>query len=698
MKLNPILGAALLGSTFSVSAQKVDHSSLQEVVVTASPHEKTSDQIAGSINTISGNQLQREAAASLGETLQGQVGVHSSSFGPGVGTPVIRGQSGKRVEVLQNNTVVADVSDTSPDHATATEALLAERIEILRGPATLRYGPGAIGGVVNVITNRIHTSPFEGVEGAVEARYGDNQDEQSVVGRLDAGNGPFALHIDGMTRKSDDVEIPGLANEEVDDIDETTDGFIENTDTEADAFSIGLSWVGDKVAADISVNQLNNEYGIPPGSHGHHEEEGGEGEEEHEDEEVFTRIDMEQTTWQGKLLFKGLGDFFNNLDIDASYTDYEHQELEIDDGATEEGTSFEADSLELRSELTHKQTAGWLGAFGYQYSDRDFTADGAEAFVPPSQTANHGFYWLEETQLGNSSLELGMRYDRQTLEPETGSDIDHNSFNASASLIIPVGENSRFNAILSRSERAPTAEELLSDGEHIATNTYEIGDANLDTESAINLELSWAYQGDIDIRATLYHNQFSDYIYERDTELRFSHDLEESGLSGIAACSDNLADFDNDADEFNDSVECFQFVQEDASFTGAELELEIPVAENHKLKLQGDYVRAKLDDNGDVPRIPATTIGATWNWEVDHWYADIGVTHGFEQDKPGENQESTDSYTRIDAAVTYSRDNWSVFLRGRNLADEEIRNATSFLREIAPEPGRNLTLGVRYRF
>ena len=201
MKLNPILGAALLGSTFSVSAQKVDHSSLQEVVVTASPHEKTSDQIAGSINTISGNQLQREAAASLGETLQGQVGVHSSSFGPGVGTPVIRGQSGKRVEVLQNNTVVADVSDTSPDHATATEALLAERIEILRGPATLRYGPGAIGGVVNVITNRIHTSPFEGVEGAVEARYGDNQDEQSVVGRLDAGNGPFALHIDGMTKK-----------------------------------------------------------------------------------------------------------------------------------------------------------------------------------------------------------------------------------------------------------------------------------------------------------------------------------------------------------------------------------------------------------------------------------------------------------------------------------------------------------------
>ena len=244
---------ALLVSAFAITlsatvqGQTSTSGSLEETVITASPHGKTADELAGSVNVLDSEALQREVSATLGDTLKNQLGVHSSSFGPGVGVPVIRGQSGKRVEILQNNTTIADVSDTSADHAVATEALLADRIEILRGPATLRYGSGAIGGVVNVIDNRIHTEKTDGVSGAIETRYGDNNDETVVVGRLDAGLGNLGLHLDGVQRDSGNVEIPGFAAHEVDDPDETSNGFIENSDTDINFRNI-RSFVGRRLS------------------------------------------------------------------------------------------------------------------------------------------------------------------------------------------------------------------------------------------------------------------------------------------------------------------------------------------------------------------------------------------------------------------------------------------------------------------
>jgi iron complex outermembrane receptor protein len=674
---------------------------LEEVIVTASAHAKTEAQLVSSVNILDQQDLQREAAVTLGETLQNQVGVHSSSFGPGVGTPIIRGQSGKRVEVLQNNTSVGDVSDTSADHAIATEAMLADRIEILRGPATLRFGGGAIGGVVNVLNNRIHEERSEGFSGAMETRYSDNNDETVFVGRFDAGIGNVGLHLDLVNRDSGDVTIPGLADLEADDPDETTDGYIANSDRQADSYGIGVSWINDNLIAGFSISDLKNNYGVPAGAHGHHEDEDHSGAEITEELEEFVRIDMQQTTYEGKLSFPDLAGSWIAANFDFSYTDYGHKELEIADGISEIGTIFDTTSNQFRGEITHETTNGWLGTFGVQRSYRDFSAFGEEAFVVDSGTESVGLFVIEETQLGAGTLELGGRIDRQNIEVDGLNDLDHSSINISASLLYPLGDNSRISFILSRSERAPVAEELLSDGEHVATSTYEVGDLDLQTEKALNFEATWVSSFTESnftpqLRATLYHNRFSDYIFQQDTELLFNHDLADQGALGLASCTEE-GNFDHPA-EAEEAVECFAWQQQDAKFTGVEAEINFSLLDSQSLRFWGDFVLAKLDTNGDVPRIPPARIGANWDFEQDNWIANLSLVHAFKQDRPGENQEETAGYNRVDAYVSYNTDGWSLFFKGTNLSNEEIRNSTSITREVAPEPGRALTLGARYSF
>jgi iron complex outermembrane receptor protein len=711
-----IAALAILSCPLSAAentSANISHLELEEVIVTASPHQKSAQEIAGSFNLLANEDLRREAAATLGETLQNEVGISSSSFGSGVGSPMIRGLGGKRVEILQNSTTVGDASDISADHAVASEALLAERIEILRGPATLRYGPGAIGGVINVIDNRIHTVPFEGVEGALEARYSSNGHARATVGRFDAGFSGFNLHLDAVTRDSNNVSIPGSALsanalEDMDDADGAS-GTMENSDSEADSFSAGLSWVGEDSVIGFSYSKLDNNYGLPPNSHSHEEhgehDEDHEGDEHLEESEEFVRIDMQQETYQTKLLFTDLGNFLGQLDVDYAYTDYQHTELEFepDSGEVMIGSIIESVSHNLRAELTHNQYMGWRGAWGLQVSDRDFGASGEEAFIPPSETFSRGVYWLEEAELALGNLELGLRFDQQEITL-SGQEFDHSTVNAGASWFVPINQQQRLSLVLSHSERAPAAEELLSNGLHIATSSFEIGQRHLDTESANSLEITWVYRdtdnSQFNARVSAYHNQFQRFIYLQDSGLALSHDLEEEGLQGIDACSADLADFDGSAEELAESVGCFTYQQRDASFSGIELETSWSLSDTQRIELQGDLVRGRFDQgaNKDIPRLPPATVRASWIYQDDSWRAAINLTHAASQTRAGLNESVTDSYNRLDASLSYQQESWFVFLKGQKLTDENIRNATSLLRDIAPEAGRNLTVGVRYRF
>jgi len=410
----------------------------------------------------------------------------------------------------------------------------------------------------------------------------------------------------------------------------------------------------------------------------------------------LVRLVMEQNVWQAKLGLNELPSNLGELNFTLNQSDYQHVEIEIEDGVSEIGTLFENSSTSLGAELAHEPLGPWIGVLGFHWEKDDFKAVGEEAFVPASETSIRALYLVEEKSLGRSTLELGARWDQQKISSAGISDFEEDTFNLSGSLLVPLGDAGRLGFIASRAQRAPVAQELISDGLHVATGTYEIGNTTLDPETSTNLEISFAIEGDLNLRVTAYQNLFADYIYQRDTELLFNHDLAEGGASGIAACT-NEAGFD-DPEEAEEAQECFLYTQEDTRFVGLEAESELAVGENQSLRLWGDLVRARFDSSGDVPRQPPARVGLSWNYQSEVWSGQLSLLHALNQNHPGDGQESTEGYVRIDGFVSYSWGATDVFLRGTNLTNEEIRNSTSFLREVAPAPGRSITLGATYNF
>ena len=387
---------AVAAASISVSAED---RTLEHVFVTVPIHRQEANSMLP-VTVITNEELQRSVATTIGETLGNRAGLANSSFGPGVGRPVIRGQQGPRAITLQNNTSSADVSSFSPDHAVTVEPMLARSIEVLRGPSTLLYGGGAIGGIVNVIDNRIPRERIEGIEGAAEYRYDYAPDLNSGVGLLEAGFGNFAFHLSGTSRSTSDLRIPGRAIDEAalaeqekmmghDEEHEGEDhegeehdeeevnnskGKIANTDTDTDVITAGFSFHFDEKGsyAGFAVNNLNNKYGIPPGAHEHgHEEEHGDHEgEEHEgedhegeeEEEEIVRIDMDQTRYDAMLHLYEPMDSIEVVRGFLTYTDYEHKELE----GSEVGTRFKRDTWEGRLEVVH---SALLGTEGEKFSN-----------------------------------------------------------------------------------------------------------------------------------------------------------------------------------------------------------------------------------------------------------------------------------------------------------------------------------------
>ncbi len=662
-----VLAASSLPCTVIAQTLEHDEPQLNEVIISASPLEENATGINQATSVLIGEALHSEAAATIGETLQNERGVTSSGFGPGVGKPVIRGQVGNRVKVMQDSLGTLDASSASGDHSISTEALVAERIEILRGPATLRYGNGAIGGVVNVIDNRIPDTLPDEVQGAIEYRHNNVSDQNStamlVEGALvDTPLGNWAWHLDGVYRDSNDTEIEGLAmrpEQGEDPADhETTKGFIANTDTQATTITGGLSWITDEGFIGISVSEMENLYGIPPGGHNH-------------DEQVeLVRIDMEQTRVDLKAEWSDILPGIDLGRVRISHNDYEHVELEGD----QKGTRFTNEAIEARVELLHQEISGWTGAIGLQLEDRQFAAIGEEAFIPKSDIQNTGLFWVGETSHGDWSYELGLRLDRQTIDPKNFSEISHNTQSLSLGSLWQMTDEQSISLSFSRAQRAPSVEELLSNGPHHASESFDRGNANLDEETSHNIEFGYKYQGPVDLGINVFYNAINDFIFKKNT--------------GAVDIDDELA--------------IFQYQQEDATFKGIEASIGIPLTDQWELDFFGDYVRAKLDNSGDVPRIPPLRYGMALNYQQAQWRANLRLTEVEQQNHAGDFEEETKGYTRLDGHLHYHIDtekgHWLIFLKASNLLDREIRNATSFLRDIAPEPAQSLELGARFSF
>ena len=675
------------------------------IVVTASPLDRTQDELLTGASVLDGEALRRQAAATIGETLRLEPGVSSTGFGAGASRPIIRGLGGDRVRVLTNGVGTIDAAAASPDHAVPIEPALAERIEVLRGTGLLRYGSSAAGGVVNVLDGRLPSVvPEDGLTIGLRADKTTVDEGTAFAGGMtaeafEAFGGTVLIHGSGSWRDAGDYELPGFAEsaalraeeeaeeegEEHSDEEEVF-GLLENSYVDQGSFAGGLSFVHERGFLAVAFQRNNTNYGIPGGhGHGHGEEE--EGEEHSEEGGVFIGLDQDRWDLNGRL---DLGGFFEAVQIFAGLADYEHTEFE---GPGEPGTVFANQGWETRVELLHAHEDSFRGATGIQIRDRDFSAIGEEAFVPPTTTQQIGLYTFEEFRAGPWHVEGALRYEATEHERSTdGFETDFDGLSVSLGAGYEVTPNLSLNGNVFRTERAPTTEELFSDGPHLATDAFELGDVDLGLETATGIEGLVHVHGERgNITLNLFYTDYADFIYQRDL-----------GVTGADILIARGEDDEEELEEFGE-LDAFAFTAADAAFSGFELFGSYGLGEvsGVALGVDGvlDYVNAELDEGGNLPRIPplAVTVGVDADWRELGLRAE--VEHAAEQDDVAAFERPTDSYTLLNLYGSYQiTDELYVSVAGLNLTDEEARQHTSFLKDVVPLPGRNVRFSIGYGF
>ncbi|RZA21469.1 MAG: TonB-dependent receptor [Lysobacteraceae bacterium] len=690
-----------------------DPKDLAAVEVHATPLADTAENIALPVDVLAGKKLDEAKAGTLGETVAKLPGVQSSNFGPGVGRPIIRGLDGARVQVLSGGLGSGDVSTVSVDHAVSIEPFLAEQIEVLKGPATLLYGSGAIGGAVNVVDGRVPETrvdvPFGG---RAEVRHGSVNDETTGMFRLDGGAGAFAFHFDALHRETGDYAIPGfpesaaLMAEHGETPDAGEAGMLHNSAVRSESAALGLSWIGARGFIGGAYSLFNTAYGIP-GGHEHGEPE-LEDEPGHAHGEAAVHILMDQRRSELRAGLDEPGPF-GSLRLKLADTDYTHTEFEGD----AVGTVFHNRSREGRAELVHHPLAGWKGAFGVQASKRDFDAIGEEAFVPGSRSYDTGLFWIGkrafDTSRGVVQVDLGLRHDDNRIDVDNiataAPDRHVHTTSASAGLGWKASEALHLSLGLDRAQRAPGAEELYSNGLHVATGSFEFGDATLRAETARRIELGLhLHHGPFEAHLAAWQARYDDFVY----------------LAGTDAEVDGAA--------------LRVWRQDDARFHGFEAKLDWEIADTGaglwSLNLFGDIVRGRLAEaaggtatqvfdirhgdhvdqvqarvatGGNLPRIAPARVGGSLRWEREGWRASLGAVRYAKQDHVAAYETATRGYTLLDAHVAWHVDTAGgheieLFVDGNNLGNREARPHTSFLKDLVPLPGRNLVLGVRAYF
>lgn len=696
------------------SAELVLSSTAMEVVnVIGLPWHASNMESAQPVTVLGGEQLRDRQASTLGETLKNEVGVHSNYYGPVASSPVIRGLEGPRVLITQNGLDAGDASRVGPDHAVATEASTARQIEILRGPATLFYGSGAIGGVVNIVDDRVPQGTDTYGEWRVE--HDSVADDKLVSASGNTGVGNVGLHLDGFWREADDYKIPGAAEVEADHEEEHEEhsdtGRLANSASEAKGFNLGTSAILDNGFVGVSYGHLERQYGIP--GHGH------------EGEAVDVYADLKQDRVQLLSELSLDDEWFSALNTRFGFTDYEHSEIE--NGAI--GTTFNNESQEARLDLFHHPLADWRGALSLHYKHSDFSAIGEEAFTPPSSTSTIAVALMEERHFGDVLVQLGARIEQVNISADNmqvdlnehhheegehegeqlsvfSIDQESTPFSASAGLVwdFTPGYNLAFS--YTHAERSPSAAELFSFGPHIGSGLYEVGallqvfededgefhfdlartDVDLETSNNIDISLR-KFEGDFGFILNAFYNSIDNYYY-----------LAETGLNSESA-HDHESEEEEGHDDHGSELPIFIYQARDAELYGFEGEIIWQLTAPFKLSLTSDYIRAQLDDGGDLPRIPPLRVGARGEYEIGNWRAELSGQHYFEQDQTATYETSTDGYTLVDAQVSYKlSDDLKIYLKGHNLTDEYARVHASFLKDKAPLPARSFAVGISGNF
>lgn len=644
---------------------------LPEIIVTADPFARAADQLTQPVEVLSGDALDRQRGASIGETLEHQLGVSTTDFGRGAGRPIIRGQGGPRVLVMENGSPSMDASDVSTDHDVSIDPAHADQIEILKGPSALIYGSNASAGVVNVVTGRLPDTVTLGISGSAGAGYGSNGDQRYGNAEVGYGFGGTQLHADISGNNSSDYDLHG--NSALDG--SGTQGRMPNSATRKDSgsFSAAQVWDGGSIAG--SVSRVVAEYGLPV------------------EETAF--IDMSQTRYDLEAKLKDPLPGIASLRLRSGYNDYGHVEFESPGVA---GTRFANKQSDTRLEAVHEPLLGWTGVFGVQYGHRDFSAIGEEAFVPATISTDLGAFLVEQREVGWGSVELGIRRDHNESDPDGHADKSFNPLSLSAGTTVDLGNDYHLKFYATRSQRSPESEELYSFGPHGATSTFERGNADLNMETANNFEIGIdKHSGRLQWRANVYYEYIKNYIFEQETDSGLNADG--SGVAG----SDGEADRVDDTGNFDPNGELLlvNYRQSNARFYGVEGEVGYALLQGAPINLQarlfGDAAYGELTGGNNLPRITPARIGLGLEGDHDRWSGSLDLIQVLKQDRVAALETDTDGYTMLNASLNYTLPGEShsttVYVRGRNLLDQEARRATSFIKDEVPLPGASVIVG-----
>ncbi len=693
MAVRLILGVPLVGAIVTSHAADAgrDPSILATVRVEALALDEDPEDVSASFSILEGQQLFERTQATLGDTLNGLPGVHSDTFGGGATRPVIRGQTAPRIKVLSDGSGLLDASDISPDHAVTTEPFLIGKLEVLRGPATLLYGSGAIGGVVNVLDRKIpNKMPASGFEGSAAVRGSSASRERAAMLEMTGrATQNLAWHLEGTARDADDYRAPGWHESRVD-----------GTRAKSGNGSAGLSWVTDSGFLGLAYTYRDDRYGLPGHSHeyegchphgsalhcGGHDDGDDEHDHDHDHEHeaaptvalLSKRLDL-----RGEVNDPLAG--IERIRLRASHTDYRHNEIEDQVVAT----TFRNRGYDARIEVQHAAVWGWRGVIGAQYANTRFGALGEEAFVPTTDSETTGIFVVEHLALNDAwHFEAGIRQEwqkhRPVNDPRQRPALSDSGTSLSAAAIWEVAPAYFLTLSAARSQRLPQVQELYARGIHMATNTYECGlvphpltcgglenNAGIDTETSNNIELSLRKAaGDLTFELSAFRNRVDNYVYARTL------------------------------DQFED-FRLIKYTQRDAKFAGLEAQVTYQFTQQLAATAFGDYVRAKLTDGANLPRIPAARYGMRLNAGVRSFGGELEYYRVSEQDDIAAYEVKTPGYDMLNLTVSYSPERsgrYSVYLRGSNLLDEEVWNHASFLANVVPLPGRSLSAGVKMSF
>ena len=670
----------------AAAPQKVD-----EIVIIGNPLDARD--VVSPVSTLSGTELLLKKGNSLGETLNNLPGVSQSWFGPNASRPVIRGLDGDRIRILNNLGSSLDASSVSNDHNPSIDALVIEKVEVLRGPAALLYGGAAIGGVVNIVDNRIPRTAISGVSGSLETRFGGAERERGTSAVTELGAGGFALHVDAFTRDTDDYKVPSSTGLGLD-----NGNRIVNSASQAKGGAVGASYQFDKGYLGAMHSDYKTLYGTVA--------------------EEAVRIDMRQKRDSFEANFRGLDGLITGVFAKFNQSDYEHTEK--NDGVPQ--TTFKNKGNDFRLEVKHAKIGALQGVVGLQTEDFDFSALGAEAFVPLTRTKSQAVFAFEELNAGAWKIQFGGRVEQNKISSDGGAGSDSlanaerfgngrtrafTAGSASVGAIYKITPALSVTSNLASTQRAPTFYELYADGPHGATGAYEAGNPSFGKErsTAIDLAMQWK-EGASSARVGIFAQKFSNYISLRRTGLDRDADGNGNGV-GVTVCAAGT------------SVESgctakvlpeFRYGAISARFAGFEIEGKQRLIDGPytvDVEAKADYTRADDRTNHEpIPRVAPLRITGGLVWAMGDWGArleaqNVAKQNRFSSDDIG---GATGGYTFINAAATYGfkmdRIGGTVFLRGTNLADRKAFNASSVdtIRGLAPLPGRGVKVGVQVNF